>query len=87
VVREQIDICRKKRGQTGALRASYAWIIASPKPAVVYEQCIGTPLNRDIDQCLTCGDARDNMGHSLKAFDLQAVWAVVFKRCDPEGGI
>jgi hypothetical protein len=46
---------------------------------VVDEQCIGTPLNRDIDQRLTCGNTRDNMGHSRKTFDLQTVWAIVFK--------
>jgi hypothetical protein len=46
---------------------------------MVYQQGIGTTLNCCINQGLTCGHTRDNMGHLSATFNLQTVWAIVFE--------
>ena len=79
MVGKQIDIVREQQFQALLPVTHDARILAFPKIAMVYEQGIGTLVQRGFNQRKTRRHTADHILNLLTSLDLQTIGAIVAK--------
>ena len=79
MVGEQVDVVRQEQRQPLFHPTSDAAVLAAPKKAVVYKDCVRLRSDGSFNQRPTRGDARNHLANIVCTFDLQAVGTVIPK--------